>query len=140
MKTNRKSLARLKSRILNFSIDIFLVYILSFFLIKLFLKVWKYISPEIELIIPINAFFLFSFFVYYLLSEYFFKKTIGKLITRTSVVNIDGNVPSLIQILIRTIVRLLFIFDMMLLVLKKQPERLHDLWSNTIVVKDNVPN
>jgi len=46
------------------------------------------------------------FFLYYFLTEYFFGKTLAKLITQTSVVSIEGETPTAGQLAIRTFARL----------------------------------
>jgi uncharacterized RDD family membrane protein YckC len=45
------------------------------------------------------------FWGYYILSEYFFQRTLGKLITKTKVVNGADVKPSFNQVVIRTVIR-----------------------------------
>lgn len=73
-----------------------------------------------------------EFFLYYFCSECLFGTTLGKKITRTKIVTVDGRKPSLRQCLIRSIVRfvpfepLSFYFG--------RPIGWHDSWSGTRVI------
>jgi len=69
---------------------------------------------------------------YYLTCEFFFGRTVAKLITRTRVVSSDGGKSTLKQIAIRTVVRLVpfEIFSFF----GTYPVGWHDKWSGTRVV------
>ncbi len=75
----------------------------------------------------------FGYFLYELFAEYYFGRTLGKLITKTKVVTIEGEKPKFTAILVRTIVRFLpfepFSFFW------KFSIGWHDLISDTVVVK-----
>lgn len=76
---------------------------------------------------------LIVYFLYYTLLEYFFGFTLGKLINKTRVVNLDSSKPSFIQILIRTSARLIpfgFITN-----LSPYGAALHDLFSKTRTIR-----
>lgn len=73
-------------------------------------------------------------FLYYGVFELFLHKTIGKLITRTHIIDADGGKITIIAIILRTAARLipLEIFTFR----TKHPIGLHDNFSNTVVVND----
>lgn len=82
--------------------------------------------------ITLNILGVCIFFIYYIICEYFFGRTIGKLTTNTIVVNkADYSNPTLETIFFRTLYRILIV-DVAFLYKKTLP---HDSWSNTIVVK-----
>jgi uncharacterized RDD family membrane protein YckC len=74
------------------------------------------------------------FFLYYFLSELFYGKTIGKVLTGTVVVDKNGNRPTVFKLFIRTLMRL-FPFEVISFLLSHTG--LHDLISSTIVIKFN---
>ena len=87
--------------------------------------------------------FLIIFIFYYMIQEYFFKTTIGKLAFKLKIVSAKTNIslgsektknPTLFQIFVRTIVRLLFFIDTFFFLFKR-PIGLHDIISKTIVIK-----
>ena len=86
---------------------------------------------------------LIIFIFYYMIQEYFFKTTIGKLAFKLKIVSAKTNIslgsekaknPTLFQIFVRTIVRLLFFIDIFFFLFKR-PIGLHDIISKTIVIK-----
>lgn len=80
-----------------------------------------------------NPFFgILLIFLYYLLIEGFTSRSFGKLITKTKVVNTDGEKPSFSQILKRTLCRLIPFEGFSFL---GNSNGLHDRLSNTRVVK-----
>jgi uncharacterized RDD family membrane protein YckC len=74
-----------------------------------------------------------TFFLYYFLSEFFFGKTVGKILTKTIVLDKNGNKPKTFNLVVRSLVRLIpvesitFLFGL----------GFHDLVSGTVVVKAN---
>lgn len=87
--------------------------------------------------------FLLIFIFYYMTQEYFFKTTIGKLAFKLKIVSAKTNIslgsekaknPTLFQIFVRTIVRLLFFIDIFFFLFKR-PIGLHDIISKTIVIE-----
>ncbi len=117
------------TRILNFIIDGFLVFILSFFAFRF----WNFYVYNWNFK-PINFWWFVAgaLFVYYTFWEASFNRTPGKWVTATKVVRLDGNKPLLVQILIRSLVRLTLIDFLFMAVLGKP---LHDLVSKTTVVE-----
>ena len=73
-----------------------------------------------------------TYWGYYILTESWFQKTLGKLLTKTKVVSLEGNKPTFIQIVFRTLSRSIpfeyfsFLFTV---------EGIHDRLSKTRVVK-----
>lgn len=83
--------------------------------------------------LTIRVLLVISFFIYYLLSEVFFKgRTIGKITSNTIVVDKNGNTPSFIAILKRTLIRLIPLYWISFLGLK--PRGWHDIALGTYVV------
>lgn len=77
-------------RIINFLIDLIMVSIISVILETIF----KF------------GFFYLVYLVYYFTFEFFSGQTVGKMITRTKVVDNNQNKPSVKKLIIRTILRL----------------------------------
>ena len=75
-----------------------------------------------------------SFFSYYIIMETKYQKTVGKMITNSKVVTIDGQKPTLREITIRTLCRLIPFDRLSFLFIKNG---IHDMLSDTIVIKDN---
>lgn len=71
------------------------------------------------------------YYLYYLLCEYFFGQTMGKIVTKTRVVAFDGKRPSFMKILIRTILRMLP-FDFVSYLVYSQG--IHDTYSKTKLI------
>jgi uncharacterized RDD family membrane protein YckC len=87
--------------------------------------------------------FLLIFIFYYVIQEYFFKTTVGKLLFKLKIVSAKTNIflgsekstnPTLFQVFVRTIVRLLFFIDIFFFLFKR-PIGLHDIISKTFVTK-----
>jgi uncharacterized RDD family membrane protein YckC len=98
-------------RLVNFMIDSVTIGLLSF----LVFYIMSYIFLKFKLssrfgegkLISIDVFLLIIAFMYYFISESMFGRTVGKYITSTKVVNSKGNIPSVISIFLRTIIRLI---------------------------------
>ena len=71
------------------------------------------------------------YFLYYVYFEFKFNKTIGKIITGTKVILINGEKPDIITLILRTLCRLIP-FDVFSYLFKK--EGWHDRFSKTMVV------
>ena len=76
---------------------------------------------------------VYVYFGYYIFMEFTFQKTIAKFITKTKVVMLDGQKPSIGSIIIRTIFRLIP-FDAITFIFTKRG--FHDYLSNTAVIKE----
>ena len=77
---------------------------------------------------------LLLFLGYYCLLEFYFQRTLGKLLTGTKVMNEDGSTPSFKAVFIRTISRIIPI-DIFYYLFSKTG--LHDRLSATLVVKNS---
>lgn len=71
-------------------------------------------------------------FLYYFVFELLFGRTPGKYQTRTKVLNKEGNTPTLLQLIIRTLSRFISIFSG----ISDDERAIHDQLSNTFVIKD----
>ena len=79
---------------------------------------------------------------YYVGAEWLWGRTLGKFITGTIIVNKDGGRPSLLQVIVRTVFRLLEVNPLLaggvpagiVAALSKHKQRLGDLAANTYVV------
>lgn len=69
--------------------------------------------------------------------EYFLGKTIGKYVTKTKVVNREGNRISFKEALIRSICRWMIPFEFLSLGLGADAKAWHDVISKTYVIDDN---
>lgn len=91
-------------------------------------------SEAIENDAAINFYFLLVYFLlhfgYFILMEYYLGKTLGKYITGTSVISIDGNRPTIGQIVGRTFSRLVPFEALSFL----GENGWHDSWSDTRVI------
>lgn len=123
---NNLNLAGENTRINNFIIDFFISFTLGFSAAK-----------AIELIdydewLPFMAFMIVRF-TYYFISEMNNGKTVGKMITKSKVVDINGDAPSTVMLFKRTFLRtitLLFTF------ISDENVAFHDQFSKTYVVND----
>ncbi|WP_299436870.1 RDD family protein [uncultured Aquimarina sp.] len=123
-------------RFLNLLIDSIICYILIIIAFYFFGFV---IAPIITttnsfIIIMINLIIIFgTFFAYHSIMEIKFQKTIGKFITKTKVVKLDGKKPDNSDIIARTFYRLIP-FDRISFLFTKNG--IHDYLSKTSVIKD----
>ncbi len=116
-------------RFLNFLID---------------LTIWGSVLMVINLFIDLtqinnSRIFNFSllsvtFLIYYFAMELIFQRTVGKFVTKTKVVNEDGEKPTPTQIIFRTLCRLIPFDQFSFLVVRKG---FHDYLSNTMVVDES---
>ncbi len=120
------------TRFLNFIIDffacIFGATILSF-IIGLF------VNSGGGIFLQIFAYLLFfgTFFTYYAILEIKFQKTLGKFVTKTKVVKMNGDKPESSDIIMRTFCRFIP-FDRITFLFMKNG--IHDFLSKTKVIKD----
>lgn len=117
------------TRILNFMVDGLLVFILTFFAFR----VWNFYVVN-WYFKPINFwwFIAATVFVYYTLFEALFARTPGKWLSATKVVTLDGRRPSILAVLVRSLMRLTVI-DFLFIAVFEKP--LHDQLSKTMVVE-----
>jgi uncharacterized RDD family membrane protein YckC len=127
-----KNIANSTLRSINFIIDIvaiFLIYRSTAYVIQKLLNI-----ISIREILFLNRTTLFIVFIlYFILAENMFQKTLGKIITKTKVVNLDGEKPNFVDITIRTFSRLIPFDGISYLY---SISGLHDKLSKTIVIKD----
>ena len=115
-------LANSGQRFANYFIDTFAIVGLSYYLVN-----------NITLNDP-RVLYLIVFLCYYSLSEWLFGKTLGKLITKTTVIRDNGKKIYFATALIRTLIRLVP-FEA-LSFLGKVPHGWHDKFTKTIVLPD----
>ncbi len=116
-------------RLLNFLIDL-TIWGFALMLINLFIDLTEINNSRIFNYSLLSV----TFLIYYFGMELVFQKTIGKFVTKTKVVNEDGKKPTLSQIVIRTICRLIPFDQFSYLVVRKG---FHDYLSNTVVVDES---
>ncbi len=123
-------------RLLNFIIDSFAFLIVFLILAYIF---GLFFNTDNPLIIKTAGFILLivAFFGYYVFMEYKYQKTIGKLITKTKVLRIDGEKAQLGDIITRTFCRLIP-FDRLSYIFTING--LHDRLSFTTVINDDKEN
>ena len=123
-------------RFVNFLIDIIAWLVLTFiisFIMGLFIPV----TTENEEFLTLFAYALFigTFVAYYAIMEIKFQKTIGKFVTKTKVVKMNGERPTDGDIIARSFCRLIP-FDRLSFLFVKNG--IHDFLSKTKVIKDNI--
>ena len=126
-----------RSRFINYIIDLVFFYILYFGLMFMVGILAELLHFDISILL--NEFFIqvitiLFMAMYYFVFEVAFGKTIGKMITKTKVVNEDGTKPSVGTLLKRSFSRLIP-FDAFSY-LKSNPSGWHDTISKTMVVDD----
>ena len=117
-------------RLINYIVDTASLLLLFFLLLRELPVMLKNIPFDFSF--DINIVLAIVFVAYYLIFEGVNGKTIGKYLTRTKVVSINGKKPKFTQIIIRTLVRILFIE--VLSYIAKRPNGWHDRVSNTEVI------
>lgn len=141
-KVTDEMLASTGSRILNNIIDtivFYLIFIFLFFIIGLIVEIIandqanEFVNKLVEnsMFIPI-----FILFFYFSVMEFLTGKSVGKAITRTTVVLENGEKPNYKTIAIRTVSR--FVPFEWISFLGTPSRGWHDSWSNTYVVRDTV--
>jgi len=134
--------APINKRFQNYLIDKIILYILGEIYFLLFpIDIDTINQNEMSLSHPDIQFMILSLagvsIAYFILMEYFFNQTIGKMVTKTFVCTINGTKPSFIQILIRTCMRMLPLYELTILlnqISRKQPLSIHDHISKAYVI------
>ncbi len=121
-------------RLINFIIDS-LVWITLYFAIAYVFDLYflRFNSYFVNYIYSISL-GLLVYWAYYCVLEFYFQKTLGKLLSRTKVLSTNEGELSFRSVLIRTISRLIPI-DFLYYFFSRRG--LHDRLSNTLVVKDD---
>jgi len=141
-KVTDEMLASSGARFLNNIIDTVIFYLIIFFVFFLFGLLASFIATEeasdwVEKIVENSMFmFLLIMFFYFSVMEFLTGKSVGKAITRTTVVLENGEKPNYKATAKRTIIR--FVPFDGLSFLGTPCRGWHDSWSNTYVVKDAV--
>lgn len=121
-------------RFVNFLIDFIIWLILA--MIAIFI-IGLVVQPTDESFISLLGYILIfgTFIAYYAIMEIKFQKTVGKFITKTKVVKMDGTKPETSDIITRTFCRLIP-FDRISFLFVRNG--IHDFLSKTKVVKDKI--
>ncbi|SNQ43637.1 RDD family protein [Cellulophaga lytica] len=121
-------------RFVNLLID-FIVWLVLAFIISFVIGL--FVQPTDQGMISLIGYILIfgTFIAYYAIMEIKFQKTIGKFVTKTKVVKMNGEKPTDGDIMTRTFCRLIP-FDRLSFLFVKNG--IHDFLSKTKVVKDNV--
>nr|WP_288833669.1 RDD family protein [uncultured Flavobacterium sp.] len=137
MTQNDLKLANQRQRILNAIIDM-VTFLVIWFLLSIGLMVLelnKTYADETHKQLPIIPIIILlpTFWGYYLLTEYKFQRTLGKVLTKTKVVSSSGDKPTLKQLIFRTLSRSIpFEYFSYIVTVKG----IHDKLSNTRVIKN----
>lgn len=121
-------------RFINFITD-FIVWLIIVFLMSFTIGLFVAVTPVNEGILTSLFYILLlcSFIAYYAIMEIKFQKTVGKFVTKTKVVKMNGDKPENGVIMTRTFCRLIP-FDRISFLFVRNG--IHDFLSNTKVVKD----
>ena len=121
-------------RFLNFIID-FVVWLILSFLVSLVIDLFFQTTDQFLLQLFGYILIFGTFIAYYAIMEIKFQKTVGKFVTKTKVVKMDGSKPENGDIIMRTFCRLIP-FDRISFLFVKNG--IHDFLSKTKVVKDKM--
>jgi uncharacterized RDD family membrane protein YckC len=121
-------------RFVNFLIDFIIWLILAMIVIFI---IGLVVQPTDESLISLLGYILIfgTFIGYYVIMEIKFQKTVGKFVTKTKVVKMDGTKPETSDIITRTFCRLIP-FDRLSFLFVRNG--IHDFLSKTKVVKDKL--
>jgi len=121
-------------RFVNFLID-FIVWLILAFIVSFIIGI--FVQPTDQGLLTLFGYVLIfgTFIAYYAIMEIKFQKTVGKFVTKTKVVKMNGEKPTDGDIITRTFCRLIP-FDRLSFLFVKNG--IHDFLSKTKVVKDNV--
>ncbi len=122
------------TRFINLLID-FIVWLVFASLISFIIGLFVPVTLENQGILTLLIYLIFfsSFIAYYSIMEIKFQKTVGKFVTKTKVVTMNGEKPENGEIIARTFCRLIP-FDRLSFLFVKNG--IHDFLSKTKVVKD----
>jgi uncharacterized RDD family membrane protein YckC len=120
-------------RFVNFVIDFIVIFIFYGMIVPNFEQFLSLTSKAELIIYRIGTLVLF-FAIYYIPFEHKYQKTLGKIITKTKVVNLEAEKPELGDIISRTFCRLVP-FDRFSFFFTRNG--FHDAISKTKVIKDN---
>ena len=118
-------------RLVNFIIDMFVWLTLAFILNMIIISILGITDPGLISLIGYPL-FIGTYITYYSLMEIIYQKTVGKLVTNTKVVDLNGDKPDEGKIIARTFCRLIP-FDRLSFVFTKNG--IHDYLSKTTVIR-----
>lgn len=121
------------TRLFHLIIDSSAIFIIFYFSFKCIIEPLMGDSSDLSYKIAVAIWLSAVYFAYYIFTEFKYQKTLGKFITKTSVVKANGKKPQLIDVFRRTIFRFLFPFFANSFLLPDDP---HDTFTNTAVLKD----
>lgn len=135
-KTNSNVVSSL-IRFVNFIIDFFAWFIITFIILTISsLTITIFGLNNGEFLFLIDFIIIFgTFIIYFAFMEIKFQKTLGKFITNTKVVKVNGEKPTSGDIFTRTICRLIPFDQISFLFVKNG---IHDFLSKTKVVKNKI--
>lgn len=117
------------TRVVNFLVDTLVVFILTFLFNKFWeFKVYYWGYPYV----PFYLLMVAMTVLYYTIFEIINGRSVGKYVTISKVVNVQGGKPSFLQILIRSIFR---VFPLDFLLIPFKDITVHDWISKTRVVE-----
>lgn len=119
-------------RLINYIVDTATILMMFFLSLKTLPFILKKVPFDFSF--DINIVLTINFIFYYLIFEGINGRTMGKYLTQTKVISKNGAKPKFTQIIVRTLVRILFIE--VLSYIAKRPNGWHDRASNTEVVKE----
>ncbi|WP_163398495.1 RDD family protein [Flavobacterium fluviatile] len=122
-----------KIRFLNFLIDFTIIFVIYFMIIPNIETLLSLTNQTERAIYRITTLIIFIA-TYYIVFEHKYQKTVGKIITKTKVVNLEGEKAELGDIISRTFCRLIP-FDRFSFFFTRNG--FHDAISKTKVIKDN---
>jgi uncharacterized RDD family membrane protein YckC len=129
----KKNEIKISTRFINFLIDMLaftIIAIIVILILKNYLPSFKVYSPQNNRLIT-----FILYFSYYFIFELLTSTTIGKLITKTKVVDNNSlNRPSLLKIFVRTLSRFIP-FEGLSIFLNDKKQIWHDQISGTTVIK-----
>ncbi|MFY7965975.1 MAG: RDD family protein [Chitinophagaceae bacterium] len=118
------------TRVINFLVDTIAIFAIAY----IATKINQYFALQHRAIyIRFGYVFFACLFAYYFICEALFARTLGKLVSLTKVVTNSNNKPNVLQILLRSLVRLTII-DMFFIPFLND-KTLHDYISKTNVVE-----
>lgn len=124
----------LDSRFFNLIIDMFVIILMCSLVLKALPIVMISIDLESETFIVATLSLIHIYFGYYILLEHHYQKTVGKFLTKTKVVGLNGQKPDLATIIKRTFCRLIPFNKISFLV---GTNGFHDAFSDTRVVNNS---
>lgn len=129
-------------RMLATAIDWFIIFgIIAFFELMLVLF---FDNKQLNLSIIISGFMLLPFlkFFYHIYMEFYQQATIGKKLMNIKVTNLQGQIPTFKEVLVRNLSKIIstaiFFLGYFYLFLNKKQQTLHDLMGDTLVIKDRL--